>query len=403
MTEISAAQLALLRSQQSGLQNVPPHATNLYAKVVPVSGNFVPSGHQPTPITRASIAEIDVIEAARARLSAANGDDIWKRPVDPAAAEKALEHFLAHVNGVPLGSPPVFLDRPYYPSSQHMRDIVDFVGLISVVSSCGYICHNNTESGGWMGLSRRLRGVLSWRQPHGDDWGQLVHARGRSAEWMVKSVQLAMAALDAGVWLYVNPVDGGSPAFCTRPVVKMNDAWQFHCTDGPAVFFPDLPEMPRVYMSNGVTMLQRWVENRDQVTADEVSSQTNAEQRRELMKLIGYDRYVREGGFRLLSTAEREFGRAHVPKGLQNAKLWRKVWREGMSPLRGPGSITFSGTETIEQAAVLLELQNSSKEPDGSYKTYFLRVPPDMRKVADAAAWTFDMKGSEYRGLAAET
>lgn len=89
------------------------------------------------------------------------------------------------------------------------------------------------------------------------------------------------------------------------------------------------------------------------------------------------------------------FGSA-PPKGLQNAKLWRKVWVEGVS------STQFSNGRN-EESAVLLELQNSSKEPDGSYRTYFLRVPPEMRKVADAAAWTFGMNGKDYLELAAET
>ncbi|MBW2672215.1 MAG: hypothetical protein JRD89_02215 [Deltaproteobacteria bacterium] len=39
---------------------------------------------------------------------------------------------------------------------------------------------------------------------------------------------------------------------------------------------------------------------------------------------------------------------------------------------------------------------DSSPEPDGSYKHYFLQVPPDMRTAQEAVARTFDMTGGEY-------
>ena len=32
---------------------------------------------------------------------------------------------------------------------------------------------------------------------------------------------------------------------------------------------------------------------------------------------------------------------------------------------------------------------NSTPEPDGTRRTYFLRVPPQMRTAREAVAWTF--------------
>ena len=37
----------------------------------------------------------------------------------------------------------------------------------------------------------------------------------------------------------------------------------------------------------------------------------------------------------------------------------------------------------------MLEVENSTPEPDGSYKRYFLRVPPEVRTPREAVAWTF--------------
>jgi hypothetical protein len=44
----------------------------------------------------------------------------------------------------------------------------------------------------------------------------------------------------------------------------------------------------------------------------------------------------------------------------------------------------------------IVEVENATKEPDGSRKRYFLRVPPDMRKPRQAVAWTFGINPGEY-------
>ena len=45
---------------------------------------------------------------------------------------------------------------------------------------------------------------------------------------------------------------------------------------------------------------------------------------------------------------------------------------------------------------MLVEFVNSTSEPDGSRKTYFLRVPPDTGTARDAVAWTFGLGSDEY-------
>jgi hypothetical protein len=40
----------------------------------------------------------------------------------------------------------------------------------------------------------------------------------------------------------------------------------------------------------------------------------------------------------------------------------------------------------------MLRVENSTPEPDGTYKFYFIRVPPDMRTAQQAVAWTFGME-----------
>jgi hypothetical protein len=44
----------------------------------------------------------------------------------------------------------------------------------------------------------------------------------------------------------------------------------------------------------------------------------------------------------------------------------------------------------------MVRVKNSTPEPDGSYKHYFLRVPPDIATARAAVAWTFGFSSDEY-------
>jgi hypothetical protein len=50
----------------------------------------------------------------------------------------------------------------------------------------------------------------------------------------------------------------------------------------------------------------------------------------------------------------------------------------------------------------VVEVVNTTPEPDGSRKRYFLRVPPNLRTARQAVAWTFSENEDSYR-LAAQT
>ena len=45
----------------------------------------------------------------------------------------------------------------------------------------------------------------------------------------------------------------------------------------------------------------------------------------------------------------------------------------------------------------MVEVQNSTPEPDGSYRTYFLRVPNHTFTARDGVAWTFGLSGAGVR------
>jgi hypothetical protein len=39
---------------------------------------------------------------------------------------------------------------------------------------------------------------------------------------------------------------------------------------------------------------------------------------------------------------------------------------------------------------------NSTPEPDGRFKRYWLRVPPDTKTAHEAVAWTFGVPAKDY-------
>jgi len=48
------------------------------------------------------------------------------------------------------------------------------------------------------------------------------------------------------------------------------------------------------------------------------------------------------------------------------------------------------------QSVVVVEVANSTPEPDGSRRRYWLRVPPHTTSCRDAVAWTFGLRGPQY-------
>ena len=50
-----------------------------------------------------------------------------------------------------------------------------------------------------------------------------------------------------------------------------------------------------------------------------------------------------------------------------------------------------------DEPLAMVRVVNATPEPDGTCKTYWLRVPPTMRTAREAVAWTFSKTPSTYR------
>jgi hypothetical protein len=67
-----------------------------------------------------------------------------------------------------------------------------------------------------------------------------------------------------------------------------------------------------------------------------------------------------------------------------------KLWRHKNSGARG------------DEISVV-EVVNGTPEPDGSFKRYFLSVPPECQTATEAVAWTYGMTEKQYANLRGRT
>ncbi len=95
-----------------------------------------------------------------------------------------------------------------------------------------------------------------------------------------------------------------------------------------------------------------------------IDAESNAEVRRVMIDRYGTERYIVDGG-----ATEVSRDRCGI--------LYRKA---------------LAGDEAI----VMVKVRNSTPEPDGSVKDYWLRVPPDVKTAREAVAWTFGVPAEEY-------
>jgi hypothetical protein len=111
------------------------------------------------------------------------------------------------------------------------------------------------------------------------------------------------------------------------------------------------------------------------LSTEQILGETNAEVRRVMIDRFGAERLLEQADARVLDEV-------HEPPfpGLLDAKLYR---------LDVPD----------DEAIVMVKCRNSSPEPDGSFKDYWLRVAPECKTAHQALAWTWGMDVNEYRPL----
>lgn len=207
--------------------------------------------------------------------------------------------------------------------------------------------------------------------PPGIEWGHLIRLRQtlstfgdkclilcpdeyareelRNFEQLAKSVH-SVACFPEVCFLSEPPLCFSSP----------ND--RYHSAQGPAIAYA---EGLNIYCWNGVRVASRAIEL--EPTLYRIENEHNIEVMRVFIERYGYERYLTDS-------------KAQKIQQDQRGALYRIDTKAG-------------------QAMTLLAVTNSTPEPDGSFKRYFLQVPPEMRTAQEAVAWTFSMNAGEYQPL----
>lgn len=144
---------------------------------------------------------------------------------------------------------------------------------------------------------------------------------------------------------------------------------RLHSISGPACTFPD---GWAIYAVHGVRVPAHIIEQPEKITTKAIDAESNAEIRRVMIdryhagrKVAGAAAYILDAGGERLDHDE-SFG-----------TLWRR--------------------DTLnDEPVVMLEVINSTREPTGEFKHYWLRVDPSCRTAHEASAWTFNTPTKEY-------
>lgn len=152
-----------------------------------------------------------------------------------------------------------------------------------------------------------------------------------------------------------------------RPAHMHRDAWgRLHNQHGPSIEYPD---GWGVYHLCGIGLYgpkMRMITAPETIELKDIEAEHNVEIRRLMIQTYGLERFLNDSNALLVH--EDECG-----------SLYRK---------RIDDFITS-----------VVKVVNRTSEPDGTYKTYFLEVPPEMMTAKQAVAWTFDMEEADYQPI----
>lgn len=142
--------------------------------------------------------------------------------------------------------------------------------------------------------------------------------------------------------------------------IHLDAEGRLHSESGPAIAYED---GWKLYYIHNVAVTEQIVERPETLTIDQIEKEVNAEVRRIMVERFGREKFLKESGAKVVSL---DFG----------GTLYLKE-------IRG---------EQIK----MLELINSTPEPDGTSRMFYLRVPPDVKSVKQGVAWMHGLTEDQY-------
>jgi hypothetical protein len=149
---------------------------------------------------------------------------------------------------------------------------------------------------------------------------------------------------------------------CERPTdLHLDERGRLHRGEGPALAYADGFALHRWH---GITIPAEFAQTLATLTPGTIRGERNVELRRIMLEHYGHERYIVDSGAEPIQQDEA-------------GRLWRVLLPE-------------------DEAITMVEVVNSTAEPDGTFRTYWLRVPPHMSTAKQAVAWTFGLEEQEY-------
>ncbi|WP_234322640.1 DUF6745 domain-containing protein [Streptomyces sp. NRRL S-350] len=201
----------------------------------------------------------------------------------------------------------------------------------------------------------RLALLDAVRGQHDAPWFAAFEAAGAGADAVAP---LAALAGEAGWWWPYREV----ALISERPTsLHRDEAGRLDRADGPALEYSDGFAL---HAWRGMPVPAEFLAGLAEVTVERIRTEENAELRRVLLEHYGYERYLADSGAEPIHRDE-------------TGVLWRIVLPD-------------------DEPVVMVEVVNSTPEPDGTYRTYWLRVPPSTRTARAGVAWTFGIPETAY-------
>jgi len=167
------------------------------------------------------------------------------------------------------------------------------------------------------------------------------------------------------------------------PITRFtNEEGNLHKDDGPAYITPtritwyrngrkhglDADKWGSIsYYYEGVRIPPHFYTKPDSLTITEVLAHPNTEVRYVGIKIVGMDRVLDSNNTTIIHKDKQK------------------------------NQILFQIKGIFEEPVSYVKVVNSTQEPDGTYKDYYLCVPPTVKTCQQAVAWTFRLEENEYQ------
>jgi hypothetical protein len=166
------------------------------------------------------------------------------------------------------------------------------------------------------------------------------------------------------------------------PITRFtNEEGRLHKDDGPAYITPtritwykngrkhglDADKWGSInYYYEGVRIPPHFFTKPESLSITEVLSHANTEVRYVGIKIVGMDKVLESNRTTIIHKDEEK------------------------------NQILFQIKGIFEEPVSYVKVVNSTQEPDGTYKDYYLSVPPTVKTCQQAVAWTFRLEENEY-------